>query len=108
MHERLTIHPSYDCNDVKFHSPSGVSTASGFEEYLRTAFDVLYAEGEDGMPKMMTIGLHCRISGKPGRFAAVRDFVQYIASKPDVWVTTRKDIALHYREKFPYKKGCLV
>ncbi|RDW65263.1 glycoside hydrolase beta [Coleophoma crateriformis] len=104
----LMVPYSYDCNDVKFHAPSGVSTASDFEEYLRTAFDVLYAEGEEGMPKMMTVGLHCRISGKAGRFAAVRNFVQYISSKPDVWVTTRKDIALHYREKFPYRKGCLV
>lgn len=60
------------------------------------------------MPKMMTIGLHCRISGKPGRFAAVENFVKYISSKPNVWVTTRKDIATHYHEKFPYRKGHLV
>lgn len=54
---------------------------------------------------MMSIGLHCRISGKAGRFAAVRNFVEYIAAKPDVWVTTRKDIAQHWRETYPYKKG---
>ena len=99
---------SYDCNNVKFHAASGFNTASGFEEYLKTAFNVLYAEGKEGMPKMMTIALHCRISGKPGRFAAVQNFVRYIASKPDVWVTTRRDIAIHYREKFPYRKGHLV
>ncbi|TVY20926.1 Chitin deacetylase 1 [Lachnellula arida] len=64
----LMIPYSYDCNDVKFHAASGFSTASGFEEYLKTAFDVLYAEGQEGMPKMMTIGLHCRISGKPGLY----------------------------------------
>lgn len=79
-----------------------------FEEYLKSAFDVLYAEGQRGSPKMMTIGLHCRISGKPGRFTAVEKFVEYIASKEDVWVTTRKDIALHFREQFPYQKGRLA
>lgn len=93
---------------MKFHAPSGFATPSGFEEYLKEAFDILYAEGEEGMPKMMTIGLHCRISGKPGRFAAIKRFVEYVASKPDVWVTTRKDIALHYRQTFPYRKGHLV
>jgi peptidoglycan/xylan/chitin deacetylase (PgdA/CDA1 family) len=96
---------SYDCNDVKYYQATGLSTVSGFEEYLKTSFDVLYEEGLQGSPKMMTIGLHCRISGKPGRSAAIRNFVEYIASKPDVWVTTRRDIALHYREKFPYKRG---
>jgi peptidoglycan/xylan/chitin deacetylase (PgdA/CDA1 family) len=81
---------------------------SGFEEYLKTTFDVLYAEALEGSPKMMTVGLHCRISGKPGRSAAIRNFVEYIASKPDVWVTTRKDIALHYRERFPYRRGEII
>ncbi|CAK7217003.1 hypothetical protein SCUCBS95973_003004 [Sporothrix curviconia] len=99
----LMVPYSYDCNDVKYHAPSGWSTTSDFEAYLKTAFDVLYAEGQRGKPKMMSIGLHCRISGKAGRFAAVQNFVKYIAAKPDVWVSTRKDIALHWRDKFPYR-----
>jgi len=98
---------SYDCNDVKYHTASGWSTTSDFEVYLKTAFDTLHQEGEKGTPKMMSIGLHCRISGKPGRFAAVKNFVEYISSKPDVWVTTRKDIALHFREKLPYSEEIL-
>lgn len=81
---------------------------AAFEEYLKNAFDVLYSEGASGKPKMMTIGLHCRISGKPGRFSAIKNFVEYIASKPDVWVSTRKDIALHYRSVFPYQQGKLA
>ncbi|KAH8812241.1 possibe polysaccharide deacetylase [Xylogone sp. PMI_703] len=104
----LMIPYSYDCNDVKYHQPSGWSTTSDFEEYLKTAFDILYNEGQRGSPRMMSIGLHCRISGKPGRFAAVKNFVDYITSKPDVWVTTRKDIALHWREKFPYNRGSII
>jgi peptidoglycan/xylan/chitin deacetylase (PgdA/CDA1 family) len=100
--------PSYDCNDLKFCIPSGFGSTGAFEEYLKNAFDVLYAEGVAGKPKMMTIGLHCRITGRPGRFIGLQRFVEYIAAKEGVWVTTRKDIALHFREKFPYKKGCLA
>ncbi|KUJ06857.1 chitin deacetylase 1 [Mollisia scopiformis] len=100
---------TYDCNDLRYAVPAGAWGSMGaFEEYLKSAFDVLYAEGQRGSPKMMTIGLHCRISGKPGRSTAVEKFVEYIASKEDVWVTTRKDIALHFREKFPYQKGHLA
>ncbi|KAI1859445.1 hypothetical protein JX265_010448 [Neoarthrinium moseri] len=104
----LMIPYSYDCNDVKFHSASGFSTGRDFTEYLKAAFDVLYEEGLEGMPKMMTIGLHCRISGKPGRSGAVKEFVKYIAAKPGVWVTTRQRIAEHFRQEFPYRKGKLA
>lgn len=56
---------------------------------------------------MMTIGLHCRITGKPGRFMALKKFVEYLSSRPqgEVWVTRRKDVAKHWREKYPYQKG---
>ncbi|KAF2815089.1 uncharacterized protein BDZ99DRAFT_515845 [Mytilinidion resinicola] len=100
----LMIPYSYDCNDLKIHSPQGVGGPGAFEENLKNAFDTLYEEGLAGKPKMMTIGLHCRIISKSGRFPALKRVVQYAASKPDVWMTTRKDIAVHFREKFPYSK----
>jgi peptidoglycan/xylan/chitin deacetylase (PgdA/CDA1 family) len=69
----------------------------------RGDFDYLYQEGVEGSPKMVTIALHSRLIGRPGRLAGLRQFIEYIASKPDVWVTTRADIAKHWREKYPYK-----
>ena len=57
---------------------------------------------------MMTVALHCRISGKPGRATALREFIEYIAGKEGVWVARRKDIAVHFRNKFPYRKGQLI
>ncbi|GME86231.1 unnamed protein product [[Candida] boidinii] len=65
------------------------------------AFEILYEEGG----KMMTIGLHCRIIGKPGYFQSLKKFVEYVSSKPDVWVTTRTQIANHYKSKHPYVPG---
>ncbi|KAH8817047.1 chitin deacetylase 1 [Xylogone sp. PMI_703] len=101
----LLIPYSYDNNDLKFQVSSGSwGSASAFQEYLQNAFDVLYAEGQDGSPKMMSIGLHCRVSGKPGRFAAVEKFLKYILQKEDVWITTRREIAVHWREKYPYQR----
>ena len=72
---------------------------------MQAAFDTLLDEGKAGSPKMMTIGLHCRIIGKPGRFQALKRFVEYLDSKPkgEVWVTRRIDIAQHWRERFPYQ-----
>ncbi|KAJ9137838.1 Glycoside hydrolase/deacetylase, partial [Coniochaeta hoffmannii] len=68
----LMLPYSYDCNDFKFHVTTGFSDPSGFLTHIRNAFDVLYEEGEEGAPKMMTIGLHCRIIGRPGRFKALQ------------------------------------
>ncbi|KAL3436079.1 hypothetical protein BDV09DRAFT_203536 [Aspergillus tetrazonus] len=105
----LMIPYSYDCNDFKFHVPgSGFRDPDGFLTHLNNAFDVLYEEGEEGAPKMMTIGLHCRIIGRPGRFKALKEFVEYIAAKEGVWVATRTEIAEVFRETFPYKKGVLA
>jgi peptidoglycan/xylan/chitin deacetylase (PgdA/CDA1 family) len=102
----LMLPYSYDNNDLKYQIAPGTWGSSGaFLEYLKSSFDVLYAEGMDGHPKMMSIGLHCRISGKPGRFAAVQSFVQYIQQLPGVWITTRKDIAQHWHTTFPYVKS---
>lgn len=116
-HERNSPNPkgclmvpySYDCNDFKFHTQgTGFRSPGAFYEHLQNAFDVLYEEGAAGKPKMMTIGLHCRIIGRPGRFKALQDFVKYISEKEGVWVATRTQIAEAFREQFPYKKGELA
>lgn len=99
----LVVPYNYDCNDGKFHMAPGFVTSAGqlYEQYLKSTFDMLYREGG----KLMNIPLHSRISGKAGRAEALRNFMKYINDKPGVWVTTRRDIAKHYKEKFPYKPG---
>jgi peptidoglycan/xylan/chitin deacetylase (PgdA/CDA1 family) len=90
---------------MKFQASSGSwGSSAAFQEHLQNSFDILYAEGQAGKPKMMTIGLHCRVSGKPGRFAAVENFLKYISRKEGVWITTRKAIAEHWLDRFPYQK----
>jgi len=79
-----------------------------YESYLKSTFDCLYREGCNGTPKIMNIPMHSRILGKPGRSEALRNFMKYISEKEGVWVATRRDIAIHFREKFPYKPGHLV
>ncbi|KAK5137585.1 hypothetical protein LTR08_007880 [Meristemomyces frigidus] len=102
--DSLLILPySLDANDFKYMMPNNWSSPDDFYNYLKGAFDELYAEGENGSPKMMSIGLHARISGKPGRIGAVRRFVEYVQSKPDVWVATREDIARHWKSVHPHK-----
>ncbi|CAK4033630.1 carbohydrate esterase family 4 [Lecanosticta acicola] len=105
----LMVPYSYDCNDFKFHTAgSGFRDPNGFYTHMKNAFDVLYEEGEEGSPKMMTIGLHCRIVGRPGRCKALKDFVEYISQKEGVWVATRTEIANAFAEQFPYQKGELA
>ncbi|KAF2637603.1 polysaccharide deacetylase [Massarina eburnea CBS 473.64] len=105
----LMLPYSYDCNDFKFHTVgSGFADPGGFYTHLKNAFDVLFEEGQKGMPKMMTVGLHCRIVGRPGRFGALKKFVEEISGMEGVWVATRTEIAEHFKEQFPYKKGMLA
>ena len=99
----LVVPYSLDCNDFRYSMPNNWSSPDDFSNYLKDAFDELYTEGQEGSPKMMSIGLHARISGKPGRVGAVRKFVEYVTSKPDVWVATREEIAKHWMELYPYK-----
>ncbi|KAL2203375.1 polysaccharide deacetylase [Sarocladium strictum] len=101
----LMVPYQYDCNDFKFNV-AGVAWTDpmGYFNQLKNAFDCLYEEGQEGMPKMMTIGLHCRIIGRPGRMIALRDFVDYISKKEGVWVATRTEIAEAFKAKHPYKK----
>jgi peptidoglycan/xylan/chitin deacetylase (PgdA/CDA1 family) len=90
-----------DNNDMKFAVANGFDNGQGFYQYLRDAFDVLYAEGADS-PRMMSVGLHCRLVGRPGRAAALAHFLDYVQGHEKVWITTRKEIALHWRAQHPY------
>lgn len=93
---------SLDCNDFKLTSPYFFAPKD-FEAYMRDTFDYLYQEGARGRPKMMTIGLHNRVIGRPGRMMALARFVEYIAKKSDVWVATREEIARYWTKTYPYE-----
>jgi len=99
----LVVPYTLDTNDMRFATPQGFNTGEHFYQYLKDAFDVLYAEGETA-PKMLSIGMHCRLLGRPGRFAAFRRFLDYVASHEQVWVARRIDIARHWAETHPYSK----
>jgi OHCU decarboxylase len=92
--ERLQLIVPYtlDANDMRFATPQGFNSGDQFFAYLKDSFDTLYAEGETA-PKMMSVGLHCRLAGRPGRAAALARFLDYVASHDDVWVARRIDIA---------------
>lgn len=94
----LIIPYTLDANDMRFATPQGFNSGDQFFTYLKDSFDTLYAEGEDGAAKMMSIGLHCRLAGRPGRTAALARFLDYISQKQDVWVPRRIDIARHWHE----------
>ena len=99
---QLIIPYTLDANDMRFATPQGFNSGDQFFAYLRDSFDVLYAEGAAGSPKMMSVGLHCRLVGRPGRAAALARFLDHIAGHDDVWVTRRIDIARHWRENYPF------
>ena len=101
---QLILPYTLDNNDMKFAVANGFDNGQGFYQYLRDAFDVLYAEGADS-PKMMSVGLHCRLVGRPGRAAALGRFLDYVQGHEKVWITTRKEIALHWRKHHPYGAG---
>jgi putative urate catabolism protein len=91
----LIIPYSLDANDMRFVNPQGFGGGDQFFTYLKDSFDVLYAEGQTS-PKMMSVGLHCRVVGRPGRAAALMRFLDYIMSHDKVWVPTRLQIAQHW------------
>lgn len=93
----LIVPYTLDANDMRFATPQGFNCGNQFETYLRDTFDVLYDEGG----RMMSIGLHCRLAGRPGRAAALARFMDYIRKQKDVWVCTRLDIAQHWRKTHP-------
>ena len=100
LHDHLVVPYTLDTNDMRFASPQGFNTGDHFFSYLKDAFDVLYEEGSE-QPKMLSIGLHCRVIGRPGRFRALQRFLDYIEAHDRVWVTRRIDIARHWAEHHP-------
>lgn len=97
--KHLIIPYTLDTNDMRFATPQGFNTGNHFFEYLKDSFDVLYSEGDpDGInrPKMMSIGMHCRLLGRPGRFKALQLFLDYIQSHSNVWICKRDEIADHW------------
>ena len=96
----LIIPYTLDANDMRFATPQGFSTGEDFFHYLRDTFDCLYEEGRRGSPKMMSVGLHCRIAGRPGRAAGLARFIGHVQSHEKVWIARRIDIARHWHSNF--------
>ncbi len=94
---QLMVPYTLDANDMRFATPQGFNSGQQFYDYLKDTFDVLYAEGES-RPKMMSVGLHCRLAGRPGRAAALARFLDYLQTREQVWIARRIDIADHWRE----------
>ena len=97
----LVVPYTLDCNDMRFALPQGFSHGDPFFAYLRDAFDVLYAEGAEA-PKMMSVGMHCRLLGRPGRFLALQRFLDYVVGHDRVWVARRVEVARHWRAVHPF------
>ena len=97
----LIVPYTLDCNDMRFATPQGFNTGEQFETYLKDAFDVLYAEGAE-RPRMMSVGMHCRLLGRPGRFAALERFLDHVERHDRVWVCRRVDIARHWIARHPH------
>jgi putative urate catabolism protein len=99
---QLIVPYTLDANDMRFATNQGFNSGEQFFQYLKDSFDVLYAEGEAGTPKMMSIGLHCRLVGRPGRAAALARFLDHVLDHEKVWVCRRIDIARHWHATFPF------
>jgi OHCU decarboxylase len=104
---QLIIPYTLDANDMRFATPQGFNSGDQFFAYLKDSFDTLYAEGKAGRPRMMNIGLHCRLVGRPGRAAALKRFIDYVKGHDKVWLARRIDIARHWREHHPYQAPSL-
>jgi len=100
--DHLVIPYTLDVNDMKFSVPPGFTAPSGYYEYMKDTFDVLYREGKK-QPKMMSVGLHTRLAGRPGRAAALERFLDYVLKHKRVWVCRRIDIARHWIANHPAK-----
>ncbi len=100
----LVVPYTLDTNDMRFATPQGFNTGGDFLEYLRDAFDVLYAEGGE-RPKMMSVGMHCRLLGRPGRFLALQRFLDHVERHEKVWVCRRVEIARHWAHTHPAAAG---
>jgi peptidoglycan/xylan/chitin deacetylase (PgdA/CDA1 family) len=98
--KHLIIPYTLDANDMRFATPQGFNTGEHFFQYLKDSFDCLYEEGRRGSPKMMSVGLHCRLVGRPGRALGLAKFIDYVQSKEKVWIARRIDIARHWHKTF--------
>jgi allantoinase len=99
--DHLVVPYTLDTNDMRFSSAAGFSTGDDFFAHLRDAFDVLYAEGLAGHPKMLSVGLHCRLAGRSARSRALERFLDHVQSHDSVWLARRIDIAEHWRRVHP-------
>ncbi|APG48182.1 allantoinase PuuE [Phaeobacter porticola] len=102
--DQLIIPYTLEANDMRFATAPGYITGEQFYQYLKDAFDLLHAEGEAGAPKMMSIGLHCRLIGRPGKAAGLKRFIDYIQSFENVWCPRRIDIADHWTKTHPHQR----
>ena len=103
-HHQLIVPYTLDVNDMRFALPQGYSHADPFFQYMKDTFDTLYAEGDpagENAPKMMSIGMHCRLLGRPGRITALQRFLDHIQRHSHVWVCRRIDLARHWAQRFP-------
>jgi OHCU decarboxylase len=101
--DQLIVPYTLDANDMRFATPQGFNSGDQFFAYLIDSFDALYAEGEEGAPKMMSIGLHCRLAGRPGRIMALKRFLEHAMGHDGVWFAKRIDVARHWASLFPPK-----
>jgi len=97
----LVVPYTLDANDMRFATAQGFNSGEQFYQYLKDSFDVLYAEGATA-PKMMSVGLHCRLAGRPGRFAALCRFLDHVQRHDKVWICRRADIARHWYARHPF------
>jgi len=99
----LVVPYTLDSNDMRFATPQGFNTSEHFYQYLKDSFDVLYEEGQEAQ-KMLSIGMHCRLLGRPGRFRALQRFLDYVQSHDKVWICRRIDIAEHWKKTHPFSE----
>jgi peptidoglycan/xylan/chitin deacetylase (PgdA/CDA1 family) len=98
----LIVPYTLDTNDMRFSLPQGFSQGDDFFTYLRDSFDLLYAEGEES-PAMLSVGMHCRLLGRPGRMRSLQRFLDHVEKHDRVWVCRRIDIARHWKQVHPFK-----
>jgi len=103
--DQLIVPYTMDCNDMRFAIQAGYTNGDQLESYLKDSFDMLYAEGVAGAPKMLSIGLHCRLIGRPGRAMALKRVLEHFATHEGVWFATREQIADHWASLHPPAKG---
>jgi len=105
---QLIIPYTLAANDMRFVTASGFANGEEFFQLLKDSFDCLYEEGRAGSPKMMSVGLHCRLVGQPGRFMGLKRFIDYIRGFDKVWTPRRIDVARHWAQEHPYRRPALI